>query len=78
MATANPILAARIERDTLKDFDALAKAAGLDRSSYLKLWIGMIRRLKREHAVSALSSIPAEMLKSFPGRPTDEASGKVT
>lgn len=78
MATTNIILAARIDKETVKDFDALAKSAGLDRSSYLKIWVSVIRRLKREHALSAVSSIPPEMLKGFPGRPSDEAAGKVT
>ncbi len=78
MSTTNPILATRIEPETLKEFDALAKCAGLERSSYLRLWVGTIRRLKREHALSAITSIPPEMLKGFPGRPTDEAAGKVT
>lgn len=72
------IIAGRVDLDAIKEFDALAKCAGLDRSGYLQLWIATIRRIKREHAVSAVSSIPSDMLKGYPGRPTDEAAGKVT
>jgi len=78
MATTKVILSTRIDREAIKEFDTLAKTAGLDRSGYLQLWISTIRRLKREYAVTAVSSIPTEMLKGFPGRPTDEAAGKVT
>jgi hypothetical protein len=62
----------------MKDFDALAKAAGLDRAGYLQAWIGAIRRLRREYALHAITAIPRDMFKGFPGRPTDEEAGKVT
>ena len=66
----------RIKDTVLKDFDALAKAANLDRSGYTQLWFGVISRLKKEHAIAGLTSIPPEMLKGFPGRPTDAEADK--
>lgn len=67
-------IAVRLHTEAVKDFDKLAKIAGLDRSGYLQLWISVIRRLKSEHAISAVTSIPTDMLKGHPGRPTDEVA----
>lgn len=68
----------RIDADAVRDFDLLAREAGVDRSGYLQLWFGQIRRVKRGHALTALTSLPPEILKGLPGRPTDEAAGKLT
>ena len=68
----------RVDAEAVKQFDALAKEAGLDRSGYLQVWLGQIARIKRGNALIALTSIPSELLKGHPGRPTDEEAGKVT
>jgi len=74
----NPLLSVRIQGEVMDSLDELAAAARLDRAEYVKLWLGVISRVKRPFAVTAVTSIPPEMLKGFPGRPTDEEAGKVT
>jgi len=76
VTTTNALLSVRVSRDVLDDIDKLASAARLDRSEYVKLWLGVIARVKREAAVTAVTSIPAELLKGFPGRPNETAAGK--
>ena len=71
-------VAVRLDVEAVKDFDALAKEAGVDRSGYMQIWVSVIRRIKRGNALIALSSIPNELLKGHPGRPTDEEAGKMT
>lgn len=74
----NGLLSVRVPKEVLSEIDGLAKASRLERSEYVKLWLGVIGRLKREYALAAVTSIPPDMLKGYPGRPTDEAAGKVT
>lgn len=64
-------LQCRVSSRIMKDFDNLAEAAGLRRSSYLKMWIAMIIRLKREHAIRALTALPDTFFKASPGRPRE-------
>ena len=63
----------RVSANVIAAVDNLAGAANLDRAEYLKLWLGVICRLRREHAIAAITAIPAEYFKSFPGRPTNAA-----
>jgi hypothetical protein len=65
----------RVRTDVVAAIDNLAGAANLDRAEYLKLWLGAIARLKREHAVRAIAAIPQEMFKGLPGRPTEGGDG---
>ncbi len=68
------LLQFRIKPNVLKEIDNLAGAANLDRTEYLRLWIGAIARLKRENATRALHAIPQDMFKGLSGRPSDEPS----
>jgi len=72
MTTSKVVLATRISKEAMQDFDLLAKSAGLDRSAYLQAWIGQIRKIKRENALAAITSIPVDLLKGSPGRPSNE------
>lgn len=65
------LLQVRLNPEVLKQIDNLAGAANLDRSEYLKLWLGAIARLKRERAIDAISGIPKDFFKGLPGRPSD-------
>lgn len=57
----------------------LAGAAGSERlTDYARTWLRHIARLKREYALHAITAIPREYFKGFPGRPTDDEGAPPT
>ncbi len=59
----------RVKSDVLADIDNLAGAANMDRSEFIKMWLGTIANLKREYAQRAIADIPLDRFKVLPGRP---------
>ena len=69
---ASVLIQVRVNPQIVKEIDNLAGASNLDRSEYLKLWLGAITRLKREYAVRAIADIPQDRFRGLPGRPRED------
>ena len=61
---------------TDKEIQALSLLAGAAGSksamTYAQMWILHLVRLKREYALHALTAIPRDYFKGYPGRPSED------
>ena len=64
-------LSVRIPVDVLQRIDNLAGAAHLDRSEYVKAWLGYVSNLKRDYALRAMADIPEDRFRGLAGRPSE-------
>jgi len=64
-------LAVRLHPDVMRNIDNLAGAAHLDRSAWIKAWLGSLSNLRREYSLRALADIPPDRFKGLPGRPQE-------
>jgi hypothetical protein len=71
-------LALRVPVEVLQRIDNLAGASHLDRSEFVKAWLGCLSHLKREFALRAMADIPAERFRGLPGRPVEAKDGEAT
>ena len=68
----------RVNADVLRNIDNLAGAANVDRSDWIKAWLGHLANLKREYSFRAMADIPEERFKGLPGRPNTPKSDDET
>jgi hypothetical protein len=66
----------RINRDVMLKLHQLAGASHMEVPDYVRYWFGVMARLKPQYSTKAAATIPDDMFKGMPGRPSENANGE--
>ena len=60
----------RVEESTIDHLSEIGTYAGMDKNAYAAMVLNTFARLRPEHALDAIPSIPKQYFRRGPGRPT--------